>query len=163
MALTRDAFDVSGEKTLLEERELLEGDISLIMGFLDTMYFRGGRRPAGGKGNEEETRETAASEAASAGSDTAGLSLPGRLSRIGIGLQKPMRLLCRLVFWLPAVLWGISVAVAFLRLPDGIGISFSITGGSRILRLFSSLIPALFAGITLWLHLFIISINLNAL
>ena len=105
MALTRDAFDVSGEKTLLEERELLEGDISLIMGFLDTMYFRGGRRPAGGKGNEEETRETAASEAASAGSDTAGLSLPGRLSRIGIGLQKPMRLLCRLVFWLPAVLW----------------------------------------------------------
>lgn len=49
MALTRDAFDVSGEKTLLEERELLEGDISLIMGFLDTMYFRGGRRPAGGQ------------------------------------------------------------------------------------------------------------------
>ena len=113
----------------------------------------------------------------------------------------------------PAVLWGISVAVAFLRLPDGSGISFSltggaaeftdscstfiyiavgaffvlpsvffvgsvmaralcvfllgggsgITGGSRILRLFSSLILALFAGIPLWLHLFIISINLNAL
>lgn len=105
------------------------------------------------------------------------------------------------------------MAVAFLRLPDGIGISFSltggaaeftdscstfiyiavgaffvlpsvffvgivmaralcvfllgggsgITGGSRILRLFSSLILALFAGIPLWLHLFIISINLNAL
>lgn len=38
-----------------------------------------------------------------------------------------------------------------------------ITGDSRILRLFSSLILALFAGIPLWLHLFIISINLNAL
>ena len=91
MALTRDAFDVSGEKTLLEEQKLLEGDIRLIKGFLDTMYFRRGRRPAEGNGKEEE----------SAGSDTAGLSLPGRLSRIGIGLQKPMRLLCRLVFWLP--------------------------------------------------------------
>lgn len=45
MALTRDAFDVSGEKTLLEERELLEGDIRLIKGFLDTMYFRGGGGP----------------------------------------------------------------------------------------------------------------------
>lgn len=28
MALTRDAFDVSGQKTLLEERKLLEKDIS---------------------------------------------------------------------------------------------------------------------------------------
>ena len=101
MALTRDAFDVSGEKTLLEEQKLLEGDISLIKGFLDTMYFRRGRRPAEGNGKEEKTRKTAASEAESAGSDTAGLSLPGRLSRIGIGLQKLMRLLCQLVFWLP--------------------------------------------------------------
>ena len=101
MALTRDAFDVSGEKTLLEEQKLLEGNIRLIKGFLDTMYFRRGRRPAEGNGKEEKTRKTAASEAESAGSDTAGLSLPGRLSRIGIGLQKPMRLLCRLVFWLP--------------------------------------------------------------
>lgn len=101
MALTRDAFDVSGEKTLLEEQKLLEGDIRLIKGYLDTMYFRRGRRPAEGNGKEEKTRKTAASEAESAGSDTAGLSLPGRLSRIGIGLQKPMRLLCQLVFWLP--------------------------------------------------------------
>lgn len=213
MALARDAFDVSGEKTLLEERKLLEGDISLIIRFLDTMYFRGDRRTVEDKGKEEKTRKTAASEAAPAGSDTTGLSLSGRLSRMGVGLQKPMRLLCQLVFWLPPVLWGISVTVAFLRLPDGIGISFSITGGaaeftdscstsiyivvgaifvlpsaffvgsvmaralnefllgggsgiksgSRILRLFRPLLLALFAGIPLWFHLFIISINLNAL
>lgn len=213
MALTRDAFDVSGQKTLLEERKLLEKDISLIRGFLDTMYFRGGRRPLEGEGKEGETRETAASEAVSAAHDTAGLSLSDRLSRLGIGLQKPMRLLCQIVFWFPAVIWGISAAAAFLRLPDGIGISFSITDGtaeftdscstfiyivvgaffilpsaffvgsimaralnvfllgggsgiqrgSRILRLFRSLMLALFAGIPLWLHLFIININLGVL
>lgn len=128
IALRRDAFDVSGKKTLLEERKLLEEDISLITGFLDTMYFKEDRRHMDGEGNEEKARETAALEAASAGS--AGFPLPGRLSRLGVGLQRPMRLLCHLVFWLPAAVWGISVIAAFLRLPDGIALSFSITNGT---------------------------------
>ena len=38
-----------------------------------------------------------------------------------------------------------------------------IQRGSRILRLFRSLMLALFAGIPLWLHLFIININLGVL
>ena len=128
IALRRDAFDVSGKKTLLEERKLLEEDISLITGFLDTMYFKEDRRHMDGEGNEEKARETAALEAASAGS--AGFPLPGRLSRLRVGLQRPMRLLCHLVFWLPAAVWGISVIAAFLRLPDGIALSFSITNGT---------------------------------
>lgn len=65
-------------------------------------------------------------------------------------------------FVLPSVFFVGSVmarALCVFLLGGGSG----ITGGSRILRLFSSLILALFAGIPLWLHLFIISINLNAL
>ena len=41
-----------------------------------------------------------------------------------------MRLLCHLVFWLPAAVWGISVIAAFLRLPDGIALSSSTTNGT---------------------------------
>ncbi|MDR2528532.1 MAG: DUF3137 domain-containing protein [Synergistaceae bacterium] len=40
LSLSRDAFDVSGKKTLLEEKELLQKDMQLITGFLDTMYFK---------------------------------------------------------------------------------------------------------------------------
>lgn len=40
LALTRDAFDVSRKKTLLEEREFLQKDITLVTDFLETMYFR---------------------------------------------------------------------------------------------------------------------------
>ncbi len=40
IALSRDAYDVTGKKTLLEEKELLEKDILLVKDFLDTMYFK---------------------------------------------------------------------------------------------------------------------------
>ena len=40
LATGREAFDASGSKTLLEERELLKRDVALVTGFLDTMYFK---------------------------------------------------------------------------------------------------------------------------
>ncbi|MGE9986603.1 DUF3137 domain-containing protein [Desulfovibrio sp. SGI.169] len=127
MALTRDAFDVSGKKTLLEERKLLEEDISLITGFLDTMYFKRGEKSTAAEEKRENTGEAVALAAAAG---VAGFSLAARLSRLGMGLHGPMRLACKLVFWLPAAIWGISVVVAFLNLPDGVALSFSITDGA---------------------------------
>jgi hypothetical protein len=40
LATSRKAFEVSGSKTLLEEKALLQQDIQSITGFLDTMYFK---------------------------------------------------------------------------------------------------------------------------
>ncbi|MEA4881301.1 MAG: DUF3137 domain-containing protein [Synergistaceae bacterium] len=40
ISLDRESFDVSGSKTLLEERWLLNRDIALVTNFLDTMYFK---------------------------------------------------------------------------------------------------------------------------
>ena len=40
LATSRKAFEVSGSKTLLEEKALLQQDIQCITGFLDTMYFK---------------------------------------------------------------------------------------------------------------------------
>lgn len=212
MALTRDAFDVSGKKTLLEEKKLLEEDISLITGFLDTMYFKGAKKPAEDRESTERAEIPPAPQEASAGEKASSFFLPGRLARLEAGLQGPMRMLCRFVFYLPFAAWGISVAAALLSLPDGIGISFSITEdslqftdscstlayvvvgaffilpsaffvgcslaeglnafllgggrgigyGSRVHRMFRSILQAALTGIPLWLHLLIINLNLNA-
>lgn len=64
MALARDAFEASEKKTLLENRRLLEKDIALITGFLDTMYFkeRGATPPA--------AAESPAGDGAAAGMET---------------------------------------------------------------------------------------------
>jgi hypothetical protein len=40
ISMKRQAFDASGDKTLTEERELLQKDIRLVTDFLDTMYFK---------------------------------------------------------------------------------------------------------------------------
>ena len=40
ISMRRNSFDTSGTRTLLQERELLKQDISLITELLDTMYFR---------------------------------------------------------------------------------------------------------------------------
>ena len=40
LATSRKAFEVSGSKTLLEEKALLQEDIQSITGFLETMYFK---------------------------------------------------------------------------------------------------------------------------
>jgi hypothetical protein len=40
MQTEREAFDVSGKHTLLEEKELLQKDIKLVTDFIETMYFK---------------------------------------------------------------------------------------------------------------------------
>ena len=40
VALNREAFDISGTKTVLEEKTLLQKDIEFVTTFLDTMYFK---------------------------------------------------------------------------------------------------------------------------
>jgi hypothetical protein len=58
MDTNREAFDVSGKRTLLEERVLLQRDIALVTGFMDVMYFKA----QGGTGDIRS--ETAAAVAA---------------------------------------------------------------------------------------------------
>ncbi len=125
IAQARDAFEVTGGKTLLEERELLKKDIGLVTGFLDTMYFKGQRLAADGAGKTETAKERTTEEG-----DFDAFSPSRTLSVLRAQLHGPMLLFCQAVFWLPVVVWGISVAYAFLYMPDGIDLSFSFTDGS---------------------------------
>ncbi len=127
IAQARDAFEVSGGKTLLEEKEQLKKDIALVTGFLDTMYFKERRTSA----DSEEKAEAAADRAATAsGAALDAFSPSGTLSGLRAQMHGPMLLLCQAAFWLPVAVWGISVAYAFLCLPDGIALSFSFADGT---------------------------------
>ena len=134
IAQPRDAFEVSGGKTLLEEKELLKKDIALVTGFLDTMYFKGRRTEADGREKTEEPEKTAAASGAALDA----FSPSGTLSGLRSQLHGPMLLLCQTAFWLPVAVWGMSVAYAFLCLPDGIALSFSFAGGTAELSEFCS-------------------------
>jgi hypothetical protein len=59
----REAFDASGNKTLLEERALLKRDVALVTGFLDTMYFKPQEIHAEGSGGAESVRAGTSSDA----------------------------------------------------------------------------------------------------
>ena len=127
IAQARDAFEVSGEKTLLEEKAQLKKDIALVTGFLDTMYFKERRTAA----DSEEKAEAAADRTATASGATFDAFSPsGTLSGLRAQLHGPMLLLCQAAFWLPVAVWGISVVYAFLCLPEGIALSFSFAGGT---------------------------------
>ena len=134
IAQPRDAFEVSGGKTLLEEKELLKKDIALVTGFLDTMYFKGKRTAADGR----EKTEAPEKSAAASGAALDAFSPSGTLSGLRSQLHGPMLLLCQTAFWLPVAVWGMSVAYAFLCLPDGIALSFSFAGGTAELSEFCS-------------------------
>ncbi len=127
IAQARDAFEVSGGKTLLEEKELLAKDIALVTGFLDTMYFKGRRKTAD---NDKKTEAAADKAADPSGTAFDAFSPSGTLSGLRSQMHGPMLLLCQAAFWLPVAVWGISVAYAFLRLPDGIALSFSFIDGT---------------------------------
>ncbi len=125
IAQARDAFEVSGGKTLLEEKELLKKDIALVTGFLDTMYFKGRKTAAHSEGKAEETERTAETS----GGALDAFSPTGTLAGLRTQMHGPMLLLCQAAFWLPVAVWGMSVAYAFLCLPDGIALSFSFADG----------------------------------
>ncbi len=135
IAQARDAFEVSGGKTLLQEKELLAKDIALVTGFLDTMYFRGRRTES----DSEEKAEAAADKPAAASDNALSAFSPsGTLSGLRSQMHGPMLLICQAAFWLPVAVWAISVAYAFVCLPDGIALSFSFTGGTAELEDFCS-------------------------
>lgn len=155
MALTRDAFDVSGNKNIREERELLEQDMALITDFLDNMYFKGhdmeasasadaagaplhgnpaGAAVAAGGVAAGVATGVAAAGGAAAGAAVAGglfVSLPiigsllSKLSSAGLIVHGPIRVLCRIAEIVPLLAW-LALSIAMLMdFPDTICLSSS--------------------------------------
>lgn len=155
MALTRDAFDVSGNKNIREERELLEQDMALITDFLDNMYFKGhdmeasasadaagaplhgnpaGAAVAAGGVAAGVATGVAAAGGAAAGAAVAGglfASLPiigfllSKVSSAGLIVHGPIRVLCRIAEIVPLLAW-LALSIAMLMdFPDTICLSSS--------------------------------------
>lgn len=114
MALNREAFDVSGKNTLLEETRLLERDIALMTGFMDVMYFK---RPAA---SLVDRAEIAASVA-----DAAGPSQAEKLARrTGRGLSAALSFLPMAVI----AIYLISAVYGFINLPGELAAGVTSSG-----------------------------------
>lgn len=137
----RDAFDVSGKakKTLLEERELLRGDIRTVTGFLDAMEY--GMRDNRTFMAQIRPPEPARAEASASAAPVAGSvpkperpPLPAQLEDPArqFGSYKGKKLLLRL--WRnPALIllaaYYISVVYALNKLPSQFGVGIHIVDG----------------------------------
>ena len=105
----REAFDVSGKKTLLEEREYLKRDIALVTGFLETMYFKSQKRTG-------EERIAAMPGVAAAGPSEAEKAVRRTKRFIGKSFKTARS-------YLPAAIIAVfivSAVIAIMYLPDGI-------------------------------------------
>lgn len=121
----REAFDVSGKKTLLEERELLKRDIALITGFLDIMYFRRQETPAPAPAFREQTpeeRAAAAAAVAAAAGPTEGEQIARQAKRV---VGKTFSYLPHAII----AVFLVSAVYAMVALPDGISAGASYSDG----------------------------------
>ncbi len=129
----REAFDVSGGKTLLEERELLRRDVALITGFLDTMYFRPqeadvGEIPentAARSRTTEERAEAAAAVAAEAGPTEGEKILRSTKRAAGNATGTALTLLPYAI----VAAYLVSAVYAMIHVPDGLMAGASYRGG----------------------------------
>ena len=153
MALARDAFDASKKKTLLEERELLQNDIALITGFLETMYFKGQAAPTApaaelsgaggavpGPGVPIPLPIPLPGPVASPKDARSELPLPGvgggtpeSLQRMGYKVAFAGKLAGRVLCFTPLALYLASVLYTLMSFPDGFSLSYSSSGDTTSL------------------------------
>ncbi|MDR1658942.1 MAG: DUF3137 domain-containing protein [Desulfovibrio sp.] len=120
MELTRETFDASHKRTLLEERKLLERDIALVTGFFDVMYFK----PQGGldtNGMQSDRSMDAVAERVATVAAAAGTSVAEKL------LHKTSRATGRVagktIHYFPYAVIAVfllSAVYTLSELPDGI-------------------------------------------
>ena len=138
----RDAFDASGKRTLLEERELLDRDIALTTGFMEVMYFK---RQAPMLSLEPEADISLVAQSAEERTSTADVSLTTRSAeeRIAaaghlagsIGPSEAEQLKHGAGFIVDIIplaiiaVYLISAVYGIIQLPDGIALSASRSGG----------------------------------
>ena len=79
--LSRETFDISEKKTLLEERALLKRDIALITGFLEVMYFRP-QKSGAPVATSTATNPAERATVAAAVAETAGLTIEDKSKRV---------------------------------------------------------------------------------
>jgi hypothetical protein len=111
----REAFDASGNKTLLEERALLKRDVALVTGFLDTMYFKPQKIHAEGNGGAEADRTSAEARIAAAPSRAEKAT---RKTRRAVG--KTIGTVWGLLPYGIIAVFLVSAVFAIIKLPDGI-------------------------------------------
>jgi hypothetical protein len=135
LTLSRDAFDVSGnaKKTLLEEKELLQKDIKLVTGFLDTMYFK--RQEAGESAGEPRAenqnrprRPAADSLAPAAGVFGGGLPLPASVNyKLGNFFRTIKKRPSLILF----AVYLVSAVNTFIKYPTVIPLPMSSSGSAQ--------------------------------
>jgi hypothetical protein len=179
LATGREAFDISGNKTLLEERALLKRDVALVTGFLDTMYFKPQEVHADGNGGAEAVRTSAEARIAAAGA-AADAAAPSQAEKI---MRKTRRAAGKtagaVMTYTPYAIIAVylaSAVYALLKLPDGVRmgnsadamlvptVGYLVAAGFFIialaLRSRRSLKGVLISIITLAWHLFFLHWNL---
>ena len=123
-AVDRETFDVSENKTLLEERRLLEKDIAFVTSFLDTMYFK---RQEGDFPEELGRRERLA---ASSNAPVHPQTRTTERDRIRQHVHSAKRGLVFLSANLGRFLFAayvVSAAYAFIKLPEELFLSTDVT------------------------------------
>jgi hypothetical protein len=112
LATGREAFDTTGKKTLLEEKQYLQRDIALIQGFLSVMYFKGQ-----GDGATPEERLAAAQAIAENAGPAPGeriLKETGRIARKSVGIAG------KILTWGVIAVYVVTAVILFIRCPDGV-------------------------------------------
>jgi hypothetical protein len=137
MRTEREAFDVSGKHTLLEEKELLQKDIKLVTDFLETMYFK-----------RQENQTAAASETAGALAENAaaaaiaaavpgapdgkqpdaGLAAKRAKNAAAYTAKKTLRYAFNFTAYALCAAYIASAVYALFKLPDGIYAGWSAGG-----------------------------------
>jgi hypothetical protein len=171
LATGREAFDASGNKTLLEERALLKRDVALVTGFLDTMYFKPQEIHADESGGSESARMSAEARLAAAQA-AAKAAAPSHSEKI---MRKTRRAAGKVRTYTPYVIIAVflvSAVFALIKLPDGIRAGTSSdamlvpTIGYLVVGGFFIIVPALLAKgffmsiIALAFHLLFLSANI---
>jgi hypothetical protein len=119
LATGREAFDISGNKTLLEERALLKRDVALVTGFLDTMYFKPQEIHADGNGGAEAFRTSA--EARLAAAEAAAPSQAEKVMReTRRAVGKTVGMVRTYTPYAIIAVFLVSAVFALIKLPDGI-------------------------------------------
>jgi hypothetical protein len=167
METGREAFDVTGKHTLLEEKALLRRDIGLITGFMDVMYFKAqsvtvALSPATG----DVRSETAAAVAAAIGPSGAEKIVHKTKRTVGKTVSKTLAFLPKAII----AVFLVSAAYGLIYLPGEIAAGTSsdsmmvpTTGYLIVMGIF--LVPFalmhIYGGLFLLLvHILIMSANL---
>jgi hypothetical protein len=113
----REAFDVSGNKTLLEERALLQKDVAFVTGFLDTMYFKPQENYDSANRMSAEERLAAAQATSEALAPSQAQAISKKVTR---SVGKTVGLIRTYMPYAIIASFILSAVYAFIQLPDGI-------------------------------------------